>query len=60
MTKLEQPILRIYDQNQLIRPNQIQLSTLDFFVNPDVIKWRPLKQTKLNNNQHFSIAVFHN
>ena len=60
MTKLEQPILRIYDQNQLILPNQIQLSTMDFFVNPDYVKWRPLKQTKSKNKHHFSIAVFHN
>ena len=34
MSKLEQSILRIYDQNQSILPNQIQLSTMDFFVNP--------------------------
>ena len=60
MTKLEQPILRIYDQNQLILSNPIQLSTMDFFVNPDQVKWRPLKQTNPKNKQHCSIAVFHN
>ena len=60
MTKLEQPILRIYDQNQLILPNQIQLSTMDFFVNPDQVKWRPLLQIKSKNKHHFSIAVFRN
>ena len=60
MTKLEQLILRTYDEYQSILPNQIQPSTMDFFVNPDFLKWRPLKQTKSKNKHHFSIAVFHN
>ena len=46
MTKLEQLILRIYDEYQSILPNRIQPSTVDFFENPDFVKRRPLKQTK--------------
>ena len=46
MTKLGQLILRIYDEYQLILLNWIQPSTLDFFVNPDLVKWCQLKQTK--------------
>ena len=46
MTKLEQLILRINDEYQVILPNQIQPSTMEFFVSPDFVKWRPLKQTK--------------
>ena len=60
MTKLEQLILRIYDEYQLILPNRIQPLTVDFFVNQDFVKWRPLKQTKSKNKLHFSVAVFHN
>ena len=61
MTKLEQLILRIYDEYQSILLNQIRTSTVDFFVNPDFVKWRPLKQTKSKKNKHhFSEAVFHN
>ena len=46
MTKLEQLVLRICDEYQSILPNQIQTSTMDFFVNLGFVKWRPLKQTK--------------
>ena len=46
MTKLEPLILRIYDDYQLTLPNQILPSTVDFFVNPDLVKWRLLNQTK--------------
>ena len=60
MTKLEQLILRTYDEYQSILPNQIQPSTMDFFVYPDFVRWCPLKQTKSKNKHHFSIAIFHN
>ena len=60
MTKLEQLTLRIYDEYQSILSNGIRPSTMDFFVNPDFVKWRPLKQTKSKNKHHFSKAVFHN
>ena len=59
MTKLEQLILRIYDEYQSILTNRIRPSTVDFFVNLDFVKWRPLKQTKSKNKHHFSITVFH-
>ena len=60
MNKLEHIILRIYDEYQLILPNRIQPSKVDFFVNPDFVKWCPLKKTKSKNKHYFSIAVFHN
>ena len=60
MNKPEQLILRIYDEYQSILPNQFRPPTVDFFVNPDLVKWRLLKQTKTKNKHHFSITVFHN
>ena len=52
MTKLEQLTLRIYDEYQSILSNGIRPSTMDFFVNPDFVKWCPLKQTKSKNKHH--------
>ena len=60
MTKLEQLTLRIYDEYQSILSNGIRPSTMDFFVNPDFVKWCPLKQTKSKNKHHLFSAVFHN
>ena len=60
MTKLKQFVLRMYDEYQSALPNQIRLSTVNFFVNPNFVKWLWLKQTKSKNQHHFSIAAFHN
>ena len=58
MTKLEQPILRIYDQNQLILSNQIQLTTMDFFVNPPEGAEHDEKCVKSIIRQHFYFKNF--
>ena len=58
MTKLEQPILRIYDQKQSILPNQIQLSTMDFFVNPPEGADHSLKCVESKIRRHFYYKNF--
>ena len=34
--------------------------SLVFFVDPGLVKWRPLKQTKTQNGHHFFSSTFHN
>ena len=58
MTKLEEPLLKICDQNQLILLNQIQLSIVNFFVKPPEGAEHSLKCIKSKSQQHFYLRNF--
>ena len=60
--------IAIYDSKYLIGvakrlekcvKSQKKSCTLSFFAKSSKVKWRPLKQTKLKNWNHFSIPLFH-
>ena len=41
------------------RDSKKKFCTMSFFVNPGLVKWRPLKQTKSKNGRHFEKPTFY-